>query len=308
MSTILTELLEVYIDQKRRAGMRSEYPYPELKRLVKYALSKGENFLTYKTCIEWLGIRSNVLADYALQERYRYIRNFSFWAHKIDQRHQVLPKRKRKFKGRRIPLIVNESQMGAIMTEIRKCDPEKKLNGYTCEIIAGLLFVTGMRIGEVLSLSDECVNLQDNYIYVKEGKTNSDRMVPIDESTAKKLAYYREHRLRVFPEIRERFFLFNHGVSKSRETFSRIFRKATAELGYRSKDQVGHNSKSLVPHDFRHSFAVNALMSFYKKGRSMKEEIPKLTIVLGHKSVRETYWYIEAIPELMELALRRTVQ
>ena len=34
-------------------------------------------------------------------------------------------------------------------------------------------------------------------------------------------------------------------------------------------------------------------------------EIPKLATYLGHVHVNETYWYLEAVPELLELATRR---
>ena len=37
----------------------------------------------------------------------------------------------------------------------------------------------------------------------------------------------------------------------------------------------------------------------------MEREIPKLATYLGHVHVNETYWYLEAVPELLELATRR---
>ena len=33
--------------------------------------------------------------------------------------------------------------------------------------------------------------------------------------------------------------------------------------------------------------------------------MPKLTTYLGHVHVNVTYWYVEAVPELLELAARR---
>jgi hypothetical protein len=34
----------------------------------------------------------------------------------------------------------------------------------------------------------------------------------------------------------------------------------------------------------------------------VERELPKLTTYLGHVDVGHTYWYIEAVPELLELA------
>ena len=55
----------------------------------------------------------------------------------------------------------------------------------------------------------------------------------------------------------------------------------------------------------RHRFAVCTLLNWYRAGADVQREIPKLATYLGHVHVNETYWYIEAVPELLELATRR---
>ena len=55
----------------------------------------------------------------------------------------------------------------------------------------------------------------------------------------------------------------------------------------------------------RHRFAVCTLLGWYRAGIDVEREIPKLATYLGHVHVNETYWYIEAVPELLELAARR---
>ena len=52
----------------------------------------------------------------------------------------------------------------------------------------------------------------------------------------------------------------------------------------------------------RHRFAVCTLLNWYRAGIDVEREIPKLATYLGHVHVNETYWYIEAVPELLELA------
>ena len=58
-------------------------------------------------------------------------------------------------------------------------------------------------------------------------------------------------------------------------------------------------------HDMRHRFAVCTLLRWYRAGLDVEREIPKLATYLGHVHVNETYWYLEAVPELLELAARR---
>jgi hypothetical protein len=52
----------------------------------------------------------------------------------------------------------------------------------------------------------------------------------------------------------------------------------------------------------RHSFATKRLMDWYRTESNVSLQMPKLTNYLGHSSVACTYWYIEAVPELLELA------
>ena len=46
-------------------------------------------------------------------------------------------------------------------------------------------------------------------------------------------------------------------------------------------------------------------MEWYRAGLDVERELPKLATYLGHVEVGLTYWYIEAIPELLALATER---
>jgi hypothetical protein len=46
-------------------------------------------------------------------------------------------------------------------------------------------------------------------------------------------------------------------------------------------------------------------MNWYRTGKNPAQEMIKLTSYLGHADPADTYWYIEAVPELLELASRR---
>ncbi len=52
----------------------------------------------------------------------------------------------------------------------------------------------------------------------------------------------------------------------------------------------------------RHTFATRKLIEWYRAGLDVERELPKLTTYLGHVDVGHTYWYIEAVPELLQLA------
>jgi integrase/recombinase XerD len=47
------------------------------------------------------------------------------------------------------------------------------------------------------------------------------------------------------------------------------------------------------------------MIDWYRTGKDAAREMIKLTTYLGHTNPENTYWYIEAVPELLELASDR---
>src|SRR6516225_9114058 len=58
-------------------------------------------------------------------------------------------------------------------------------------------------------------------------------------------------------------------------------------------------------HDFRHRFAVETLIRWYRAGQDVQRRLPVLSTFLGHTHVSDTYWYLAHCPELMEWAVKR---
>jgi integrase len=58
-------------------------------------------------------------------------------------------------------------------------------------------------------------------------------------------------------------------------------------------------------HDFRHRFAVSTLISWYREGVDIQRRIHILSAFLGHVKFSCTYWYLSAVPELLQLAAAR---
>jgi integrase/recombinase XerD len=54
--------------------------------------------------------------------------------------------------------------------------------------------------------------------------------------------------------------------------------------------------------------AAATLVRWYREGRDVERELPKLSTYLGHTHVADTYWYIEAVPELLQLATERVTR
>ena len=77
------------------------------------------------------------------------------------------------------------------------------------------------------------------------------------------------------------------------------------EVGLRQKTPTGHRVKGPRLHDLRHTMAVRTLINWLRSGVDPDHEMYKLSTWLGHSDPRETYWYLEAVPELLELTRER---
>jgi integrase/recombinase XerD len=64
------------------------------------------------------------------------------------------------------------------------------------------------------------------------------------------------------------------------------------------------NSEGRRPriHDLRHSFAVQALVRWYREGADVQSNLPKLAMYMGHVSIVSTAYYLHFVPALAALA------
>jgi integrase len=96
-------------------------------------------------------------------------------------------------------------------------------------------------------------------------------------------------------------FVNRRGKKYGQEAFTTIFLEIIRKLGIRGpKGQAGPRV-----HDFRHSFAVNRLLAWYREGANLSAKLPLLSTYLGHSTVSCTEVYLHATAELLESVGRR---
>ncbi len=84
------------------------------------------------------------------------------------------------------------------------------------------------------------------------------------------------------------------------------FAKLSQALGLRAR-ATGHGRGPRL-HDLRHRFAARTLLEWYQAGHAVDRELPKLATYLGHVHINDTYWYLDAVPELLQLATARLLE
>lgn len=305
MSKDLEKLFVIYCNHLKRSQYKYDHRKANIKSYLAYIQRKGIEHLTVDSVKSWIEETYAPSSRFSWERRYANIRDFSIWANAAQPFNEALPHRRQAKTLRRKPNILSEGDAIEIIRAIGSQKTEIGLSPVTVQVIFGLMFRTGLRTGEALALKPQDVDLEKKKIYVKEQKSPRDRYVPILSSTVKELAKYRQLCSRIHPSLSEYFFLFDKGVARSKIPFYQRFHRACVATGHRPSVEIGRNSTYLNPHDLRHSFAVNALIKCYKDNLDVFEEAVKLTVLLGHKNVKETYWYIENVPELVSLVMEK---
>jgi integrase/recombinase XerD len=179
----------------------------------------------------------------------------------------------------------------------------KSLRPLVFSTLVGLLYSTGLRIGEALKLTIGDVDLKRRLIQVREAKFKKSRYVPISQSAADHLAGYLHRRRKAgFPtSSNSPVFVGPRGGNYGKSTIATIFLEIVRKIGIRGpKGQRGPRI-----HDFRHTFAVNRLLAWHREGTNLFAKLPLLSTYLGHTSLAGTEVYLHATAELLESVGKR---
>lgn len=175
----------------------------------------------------------------------------------------------------------------------------------TCSTLFGLIAVTGLRVSEALALNASDVDLASGVLTVRKGKFGKARLVPVADSVRLRLVEYARERDRLLGAPSEAFFVADHGGRLTDCGARYNFAAASRSIGLRSIEPFRKHGHGPRIHDLRHTFAVRTLVGWYRNRDNPSHEMIKLSTFLGHADPINTYWYIEAVPELLELAAKR---
>jgi integrase len=214
---------------------------------------------------------------------------------------RLLPTKQR----RPAPHIYTEAQIFELMAAARQLRSRSGLRGATFNVLIGLLAATGLRPGEALALDIDDVDLVGAVLTVRESKFGKSRFVPIEQSACDALTAYARFRDMARPRHETSAFLVTaRGGRLKGCTARRTFAALGRTVGLRPP-QCHRSGRGPRLQDLRHTFATIRLVEWYSAGLDVDRLMPRLATYLGHVSTVETYWYIQAVPELLRLAAER---
>lgn len=231
------------------------------------------------------------------------VRTFAKHEAELDPRTQVPPPGVLGPSYSRVePYIYSPREVTSLMRTAATLS-ERGLRRATYVTVIGLLASTGIRIGELLKLNDDDVDLAQSLLRVRGSKNLPLRTVPIARSTTRNLSQYKALRDERLPTVGARAFVRGRNGKRMLYTnVQRSFRRIVAASGI---GQPRDSMRAPRMHDLRHTFACNHLLRAYREGRDIDAAVHDLSVYLGHATLTSTYWYLTGTPMLFAECIKR---
>jgi len=198
-----------------------------------------------------------------------YVNAFKFFFEKVLKRPLTVKLEYSKVR-KTLPEFLTKEEITKLFDVIRN---EKH------QLMVKLLYATGMRVSELVSLKVRDFEFDQNYGWVREGKGKKDRLFVVALKLKKELLDW----IRRNKFAREDWLFPGWGEHVSVQTVQQIVKKAARKAGI---------NKRVHPHTLRHSFATHLIQNGYA--------VTEVQPLLGHNKMETTMVYLHmASPNLL---------
>jgi len=301
----LRQQLVAYLRLRRSSGVQLVRQGQALESFVHYAESHGRSVITASLAIAW-AVSPARAAPSTHASRLALVRQFARFCQVRQPATEVPPDGIFSQRYRRVPPhIYSDVEISNLMAAARGLRSKRGLRHLTYETVIGIMLAAGLRISEVIALDDGSVDMQGCVMTIHNSKLEKTRHLPIKASTRGAIsAYIRERNFRIPDRSSQALLITEKGSTLSQNGVRWTFHRMLADAG------IGRPSPCRRPrlHDLRHTFAVRTLIGWYEGGANVEALLPRLATYLGHAHINDTYWYLSAVPELLQCVVRRTEQ
>ena len=194
------------------------------------------------------------------------------------------------------PYIFTHSEISKLLNaaDNQRVFPQYKQSHLITPAIFRLLYGTGIRISEALTLKIKDIDFGAGVIKVIDSKFGKDRLIPLSVSLAD---YLRSYAQKAKPT--DLFFPNRHGGKLSVNGVYARFRHLLWESG------ISHGGRGSGPrlHDLRHTFSAHSISHMINQGIDLYVALPILAKYLGHEKLSTTNQYVrlttEAYPDVI---------
>lgn len=186
---------------------------------------------------------------------------------------------------KKLPQILSTQEV-ELLLEQPKC---KDLKGYRDKAMLELLYATGIRVSELISLDLSDINLQSRYIRCNKGAR--ERTIPIGSIATEALQeYINKARIHLVQDKNNGALFVNiNGGRLTRQGFWKIIKQ------YKNQAKI---NKDITPHTLRHSFAAHLL----ENGADLRS----IQEMLGHSDISSTQIYTQIAKNRIKEVYKKT--
>lgn len=301
----LAAAIEEFVAYKRALGASYK---GENNRLLAFLRTTGDMQLTAITkqhLDAHLPIPGNKIVTSGWFKKYETLnRFFQFAMGRGYMRHRVLPDLLPEKPPAFVPYIYSLDNVRSLLgVPDNHYSPLSPLAPSTMRVFLIFLYGTGLRLGEAVKLKVHDVDLGAALVTVRDTKFFKSRLVPIGDDLVKILQQYwtwRPSSESCDPDTP--FFRTRRGNTVRHDHADHQFQWLRMEAGVLRFDNARFQPRL---HDFRHTFAVTRLTSWYREGKDVQRLLPHLSTYLGHVSIEETATYLRMTAELLGEASSR---
>lgn len=180
---------------------------------------------------------------------------------------------------RKLPQILTGKEVELFLEQPQCID----MKGYRDRAMLELLYATGIRVSELVSLDVDDINLSTGFITCRS--RDKVRAIPLYAAAVKALREYAENiRQKMISDSEEKAFFVNTGGTRmSRQGFWKIVKHYQETAGI---------EKDITPHTLRHSFAAHLLEN--------GADIQSLKEMLGHADISSTQIYTQLVNQKLK--------
>ena len=300
----LHDLVKAYIDYKRSLGMRLRSQAAVLQAYCRYMGDICVDDVTAESVLAFVAGTGPVTTRWfetytVLAGLYQYGISRGFTT--MSPLPLAIPHRPPPFAA--YVYTVDEIEQLLAATDVLQSVLSPML-ALTMRTMLLLLYSTGMRIGEALSLTLHDVDLGEHLITVRNTKFFKTRLVLIGPRLGIALRYSHSCRRALpLPAGANSAFLATHtGLHLDYKRVNKLFGRIRKATGIRREETARYQPRI---HDIRHTAAVHRVIAWYRAGADVQTLLPKLATYLGHLDIRSTQCYLSMTSELLQEASLR---
>lgn len=288
-----------YLVMRRALGFKLTTQARHLMSFVAFCEERGVTQVTADLAIRWATSSGSEVYQ---ARRLDTVRIFARHLKALDPATEVPPTDVLTHRQKRIPpFLYSTAEVTALMRAADALAPP--LRAATWRTLIGLLAVTGMRQGEACRLRREDVDLGTGTVVILDSKFGKSRQVFLHPSAITALDAYQQTRHRAFTQAAT-FLVNSRGGPLDAGNIQHTFATLVAEAGI----QAAPGQRAPRLHDLRHGYTIATMLDWYRDGGNVQARLPALSTWLGHVDPKSTYWYLQAVPELLTLAAGKLEQ